>query len=138
MFSEIKADNFFRQYLSKGLSLMLKVYQYEKCSTCVNALKFLDRHKISYEKISIVEQPPSLADLRAMLKFLNGDIKRLFNTSGQVYREMKLGDKLPKMSEEEALTLLSKNGKLVKRPFALTAKKGLVGFKEEEWKSFVG
>lgn len=114
--------------------MALKIYQYEKCSTCVNALKFLDRHNIVYEKISIVDQPPSVADLRAMLKFLNGDLKRLFNTSGQVYREMKLGDKLPNMSEDEALTLLSKNGKLVKRPFVLAEKKGVVGFKEEEWK----
>lgn len=114
--------------------MTLKIFQYEKCSTCVNALKFLDRHKLSYERVSITDQPPTVTELRSMLKFLNGDLKRLFNTSGQVYREMKLGEKLPHLSEGEALELLAKNGKLVKRPFVLTDKKGTVGFKEEEWK----
>lgn len=114
--------------------MTLKIFQYDKCSTCVSALKFLQRHKLTYEKISITNQPPTVAELRHMLGFLGGDLKRLFNTSGQVYREMKLGEELPKLSETEALELLAQNGKLVKRPFALSDTKGVVGFKEDEWK----
>lgn len=71
-----------------------------------------------------------------MLTFLDGDIKRLFNTSGQVYREMKLGEKLPKLTESKALELLAQNGKLVKRPFVLSDKAGIVGFNEDVWKKF--
>ncbi|MGK0182515.1 MAG: arsenate reductase [Halioglobus sp.] len=112
----------------------MKVYQYTRCSTCRNSLKFLDAHDIPYEKIEITETPPSIEELAKMLKFQNGDIKKLFNTSGQVYREMQVKDKLPAMSKEEAFELLNSNGKLVKRPFVLGKDKGLVGFKEDKWK----
>lgn len=111
-----------------------RIYQYEKCSTCRQALKFLDARKISYQAVPIVDQPPSLAELKEMLAKV-GDIKRLFNTSGVVYREMGLGEKLKTMSEGEALALLSKNGKLVKRPFVLLKNLGLLGFKIDEWKA---
>lgn len=112
---------------------MLKIYEYDKCSTCKQALKFLDARKIPYEKIPIVDRPPSIAELKKMLSHV-GDLRKLFNTSGQVYREMKLGEKLPSMKESEALKLLSSNGKLIKRPFALASDAGVVGFKEAEWK----
>lgn len=112
---------------------MLKIYEYDKCSTCKKALKFLDARKVSYERIPIVDRPPSMAELKRMLGFV-GDIRKLFNTSGQVYRELRLGERLPSMSEAEALKLLAANGKLIKRPFALKADLGLVGFKEAEWK----
>lgn len=112
---------------------MLKVYEYDKCGTCKKALKFLDARKVAYEKIPIVDRPPSLKELKEMLAHV-GDVRKLFNTSGQVYRELKLGDKLPSMSETEALKLLASNGKLIKRPFALGKGRGLVGFKEAEWK----
>lgn len=114
-----------------------KIYEYKGCSTCQKALKFLDSRKVAYEKKAIADEPPTKAELKRMLELLRaqgGSIKNLFNTSGLVYREMKLGEKLANMSEADALTLLSKNGKLVKRPFVLTAKTGLVGFKEAEWK----
>lgn len=81
-----------------------------------------------------MNQPPTLAELKKMLGYYEGNLGKLFNTSGQVYREMKLGDKLKTMSESEALALLSKHGKLVKRPFVLGEKTGVVGFKEIEWK----
>jgi arsenate reductase len=110
-----------------------KVYQYDGCSTCKNALKFLDARKANYEKIAIVEHPPTEAELKKMLSYV-GDLKKLFNTSGQMYRELKVSEKLPKMTESEALKLLAKQGKLVKRPFALGKNFGLVGFKEPEWK----
>lgn len=112
---------------------MLKVYEYDKCSTCKNALKFLDQRKVAYEKLPIVDQPPTLAELKRMLGFV-GDIRKLFNTSGLVYRELKLAEKLPSMSKGDALKLLASNGKLIKRPFALSESHGLVGFKEAEWK----
>jgi arsenate reductase len=72
-----------------------------------------------------------------MLGHLGGELKKLFNTSGQVYREMKLGEKLPTMSEAQALKLLAANGKLIKRPFLLAARGGAVGFKEAEWKKLL-
>ncbi|MBI3544235.1 MAG: arsenate reductase family protein [Deltaproteobacteria bacterium] len=119
----------------------LKIYEYEKCDTCRKALKFLDERGVAYERVPIVEQPPSKAELKRMLGFIElggGDVRKLFNTSGQVYRELKLGEKLPGMSKDEALALLARHGKLVKRPFALGAKAGTVGFKAEEWKKLFG
>ena len=112
---------------------MLKVYEYDKCSTCKKALKFLETRKVPFERIPIVERPPSLAELKKMLGFV-GQVRKLFNTSGLVYRELKLGAKLSSLSEAEALKLLASNGKLIKRPFALQADRGMVGFKEAEWK----
>lgn len=116
---------------------MLKVYEYAKCSTCVKALKFLDAKKVKYEKLPIVDKAPSQKELKEMLAALKergGSIRNLFNTSGVMYKEMKMTDKLPTMSEGEALKLLSENGKLVKRPFVIGDKAHLVGFKEDEWK----
>lgn len=118
--------------------MKVKVYEYSKCSTCRKALKFLDAQKIAYATVPIVDQPPTTDELSAMLKFVGGDLKRLFNTSGEVYRELKISEKLKSMSLEEALKLLSRHGKLVKRPFVLAGGKGLVGFKEEEWRAFFG
>lgn len=117
---------------------MLKVYEYSKCSTCVKALRFLDQNKVKYEKIPIVEKAPSKKELQEMLKHLKstgGSIKNLFNTSGLVYKEMNLSQKLPTMTETEALDLLSSNGKLVKRPFVIGNGAHLVGFREEVWES---
>ena len=117
----------------------VKIYEYSKCSTCVKALKFLDARKISYEKVSIVERPPTKSELKLMLKFLKDSgktFKNLFNTSGVQYRELKVSDKIKAgMNEDEALELLSKNGKLIKRPFLLTNENGAVGFQENEWKT---
>jgi arsenate reductase len=112
----------------------IRVYEYANCSTCKKALKFLDQKKVSYERVAIVDQPPTVAELKEMLAHQKGEIKKLFNTSGQLYREFGVSEKLPSMSEAEALKLLSQHGKLVKRPFVLTGKQGLVGFKEDEWK----
>lgn len=110
----------------------MRVYSYKGCGTCRNALKFLDAKKARYELLAIREQPPSVAELERMLALYKGEIKRLFNTSGLDYKALNIKDKLPKMSVKEALSLLSKNGNLVKRPFVLSAKGGVVGFKPEE------
>lgn len=115
----------------------MKVYQYKRCSTCVKALKFLDKKNISYDSIDIIENPPSKKELKFMLESYSGDIKKLFNTSGVLYRSMKIKDKLPKMTTNEALDLLSKNGKLIKRPFVINNNNSLVGFKEDEWKKVI-
>lgn len=116
---------------------MIKVYEYKNCSTCQKALKYLEQKKAKYERLPIVDQPPSMAELKKMLAYLKedgGSFKNLFNTSGQQYRELKISDKLKAgMSESEALSLLAQNGKLIKRPFLLTAKGGTVGFKPEIW-----
>ena len=112
---------------------MLRIYTYEKCGTCRNALKFLAARGMQTEVIPIRERPPSKVELKTMLGYLGGDLRRLFNTSGQDYKALNMKDKLTAMSEAEAIDLLSKNGNLVKRPFLLTKNAGAVGFKEEEW-----
>ena len=112
--------------------MSVRVYEYVKCSTCRKALKFLKNGGIAYTPVAIVDHPPTVPELKAMLGF-TGDIKRLFNTSGVMYRELGIADKLKKMSSERALELLAKNGKLVKRPFVLLADRGLLGFNEAEW-----
>ncbi len=110
-----------------------KVYEYAQCSTCKNALSYLDRKKLKYSKVPIVEQPPTEAELKKMLVYLGGNLKKLFNTSGIQYRELGMSEKLKTISEAEAIRLLSKNGKLVKRPFLLGELTGTVGFNEAEW-----
>jgi arsenate reductase len=121
--------------------MSVKVYEYKACSTCVKALRYLDSKKIAYTAISIVEQPPTLSELRLMLGYIkraDGTFKNLFNTSGVQYRELKISDKIKSgMTEDEALKLLSKNGKLIKRPFFLTKNSGAVGFKEDVWKKLI-
>ncbi|MGZ3692205.1 MAG: Spx/MgsR family RNA polymerase-binding regulatory protein, partial [Pseudobdellovibrio sp.] len=116
----------------------VKVYEYAKCSTCVKALKFLDKKNVEYSKKAIVDTPPSLSELKTMLKHLKTQgksIRNLFNTSGQLYREMNMAEKLKTETSEEALLkLLAGHGKLIKRPFLLTENTGVVGFNEDEWK----
>ncbi len=113
----------------------MKIYTYAKCDTCRKAVKWLQARAIAFTEIPIRDQPPTKAELKLMLAIYDGDLKRLFNTSGGDYREMKLGEKLPAMSEAEAIELLASNGNLVKRPFLLTETAGLVGFKEAEWEA---
>lgn len=114
---------------------MLKIYAYQGCSTCKNALKWLKAQGIAHEEAAIRETPPTVKELHAMLDAKNGELRLLFNTSGQDYRALGMKDKLPTLSTDEALTMLAENGNLVKRPFALdeTASVYLVGFKETEW-----
>jgi arsenate reductase len=116
---------------------MMKIYTYQGCSTCKNAVKWLKQHSIAHQEIAIRETPPSLAELKAALAAKEGDLRSLFNVSGQDYRAKNLKDKLPGMSTEEALSLLASNGNLVKRPFAIDSPKQrfLVGFKEPEWQA---
>ncbi len=113
---------------------MLKLYVYQGCSTCRDAIKWLKAHDIPFQEAAIRETPPSIAELKSMLA-ARGELRTIFNTSGVDYRAMGLKDKLPTMTTEQALKLLSENGNLVKRPFALDEKNHvhLVGFKAPEW-----
>lgn len=114
---------------------MMILYAYSKCSTCQNAVRFLEKQvgKSSFMTKEITQEPPSLEELQRMLKFQQGKLKKLFNTSGQLYRELHLNEKLDHMPLHEALTLLTQHGMLVKRPFLIAKHFGLTGFKEEAW-----
>lgn len=115
----------------------MKVYCYSGCGTCRKALQFLESNGIAFESIPIREHPPSLAELRQVLRAYGGEIRRLFNTSGLDYKKQQLKDRLPKLSEADALALLAGNGNLIKRPFVVRGATGLVGFKPDEWKAFL-
>ena len=106
---------------------------YPKCSTCQKAKKWLDEHDIVYNERHIVEENPMYDELKEWHKKSGLPLKRFFNTSGLLYKEMKLKDKLSEMSEEEQLKLLATNGMLVKRPIVVGDDMVFVGFKEAEW-----
>jgi len=112
---------------------MVQVYCYSKCSTCKKALKWLDDQKIEYKRIDIKEDHPDEKTLRALYKKSQLPLRKFFNTSGMLYRELELAKKLPDMSEDAMLKLLASDGMLVKRPLLITNDKVLTGFKEEEW-----
>ena len=118
--------------------MSLRVYAYRGCDTCRKALKFLAERKIAHEVVPIREQPPTVAELRKMLGYVGGDLRRLFNTSGGDYRAMNLKETLPGLGVDEALALLAAHGNLVKRPFALGEKGGSVGFQPGEWEAMIG
>ena len=107
--------------------------QYPKCTTCKKAKKWLDDHKITYEDRNIKEMNPSAEELKEWYSKSGLDIKKFFNTSGNLYKDMHLKDKLPDMQLEEKLTLLATNGMLVKRPIIVDGDLVLTGFKESEW-----
>lgn len=107
--------------------------EYPKCSTCQKARKWLDSHEVSYTDRHIVEENPTFEELKEWYGRSGLPLKRFFNTSGMLYKEMKLKEKLPDMSEEEQLQLLSTNGMLVKRPLLIDDNLVLTGFKEAEW-----
>ena len=107
---------------------------YAKCTTCQKAKKWLDEHQITYTERPIKEQNPTIDELRAWQKISGLPLRKFFNTSGMLYRDMELSKKLPSMTEEEMLALLATDGMLVKRPLLITDGNVLVGFREAEWK----
>lgn len=113
---------------------MVKLYCYDRCSTCKKAVDWLNAHKIEFEKIDIKGDHPDEKTLRALQSKSGLELKRFFNTSGILYREMELSKKLPSMSDDEKFQLLSSDGMLVKRPLLVTDETVCIGFKEEEWK----
>ncbi|WP_304295659.1 arsenate reductase family protein [Porphyromonas gulae] len=107
--------------------------QYPACGTCQKAKKWLAEQVIEVEMRHIVEEQPTLDELIAWVAESDLPVKKFFNTSGVLYKELGLKDKLPTMTEAEQIVLLSSNGKLVKRPLLIADDFVLVGFKPEEW-----
>ena len=111
--------------------------EYPKCSTCKKAKKWLDDNGIEYEDRHITENNPTFDELKAWHEKSGMDIKRFFNTSGMKYRELGLKDKLPDMTDDEMLELLSTDGMLVKRPVLVGENIVLTGFREKEWEKIL-
>jgi arsenate reductase (glutaredoxin) len=111
----------------------LILYAHPTCTTCDGARQFLRKRGVAFAEKDIRTTPPTVSELRAMLKGQGGELRRLCNTSGIEYRAQGLSARMPKMTEAEALRLLSGNGMLVKRPFLLGPGVALVGFKEPAW-----
>ena len=107
--------------------------EYPKCTTCKKAKAWLEGNGIAFDDRHIVEQNPTAEELKTWWQMSGLPLKKFFNTSGLLYKELKLKDKLPEMSEEEMIELLSSNGMLVKRPLIIGKDFVLVGFKEAEW-----
>ena len=107
--------------------------QYPACGTCRKARKWLEENQVAYNNRLIVEENPTREELKRWIPMSGLPIKKFFNTSGVLYKEMNLKDRLATMSEEEQIDLLASNGKLVKRPLMVSEETVLVGFKEEEW-----
>ena len=112
---------------------MILFVEYPKCSTCQKAKKWLLENQLEFEDRHIIEDNPSKEELKAWYEKSGLPLKRFFNTSGMKYKELKLKDKLPDMSEEEQLELLASDGMLVKRPVLVGDDFVLTGFKEKEW-----
>ena len=106
---------------------------YPKCSTCQKARKWLEANHLEFTERHIVEENPSYEELKEWYAESGLPLNKFFNTSGMLYKEMQLKDKLPTMSEEEQLKLLATNGMLVKRPLIVNGNIILTGFKEAEW-----
>ena len=106
---------------------------YPKCSTCQKARKWLEEHGVEYTERHIVEENPTYDELKKWYEMSGLALKKFFNTSGMLYKEMQLKDKLPNMSEEEQYALLATDGMLVKRPILVGDDFVLTGFKEKEW-----
>ena len=113
---------------------MTKVYCYSRCSTCKKALDWLDAHGYKYDLIDIKTQNPDEKTLRSLHKKSGLPLKKFFNTSGILYREMELSKKLPSMTEDQQFSLLASDGMMVKRPLLVTDSAVIPGFKEDLWK----
>ena len=112
---------------------MIQFIEYPKCSTCKKAKKWLEEHQIEFQDRDITKETPTKEELRNYLKISQYPIKKFFNTSGNLYKEFSLKEKLDTMSEEEKIELLSQHGMLIKRPLVVADSFILVGFREKEW-----
>lgn len=111
----------------------MRIYTYEKCSTCRKALQWLAARGITPEVLPIKEVQPTTEELDLMLEAKGGDLRKLFNTSGMDYREKGFKEKMPTLAKAAAFDYLQGNGMLVKRPFLISEDQALVGFREKEW-----
>jgi len=112
---------------------MVKIYLYERCGTCKKAMKWLSENDVGFDARDIVEAPPSKTALKKMWRRSGLPIQKMFNTSGQSYRQGGFKERLKNMSDDEALTALADDGKLIKRPLVDAGEVVLVGFKEEAY-----
>ena len=117
---------------------MVTLIAYEKCNTCRKARRWLEERGIPYDWRSITEEKPTKEELAQWQQKSGLPLRKLFNTSGQLYRSMDLKKRLAFLEEEEILELLASEGMLVKRPVLLKDDQVLVGFKEEEWAEALG
>ena len=117
----------------KGNKKMNKVYCYPRCTTCKKAVKWLEENGIEYEYKHIVEETPSKEEIKKYYEKSGLPLKKFFNTSGNVYKQMNLKEKLAEMSEDEQFELLASNGMVLKRPLFVGKDFVLIGFKEAEW-----
>ena len=108
--------------------------EYPKCSTCRKAKKYLEENQVEFVDRHIVEANPTTEELKEWITKSGLPVKKFFNTSGKLYKEMGLKDKLASMSDAEQIELLASNGMIVKRPLIIEEGRVLVGFKEAEWK----
>ena len=113
--------------------MAITVYHYPACDTCRKALKWLDAHGLSAERVHIVDSPPSRAEIEELWRRSGLPLKKLFNTAGQSYRKGGFKDRLPSMSESEQLDALAADGKLIKRPLLDAGATALVGFREDAY-----
>ncbi|HUC91701.1 MAG TPA: Spx/MgsR family RNA polymerase-binding regulatory protein [Paenibacillus sp.] len=116
----------------------LKVYHYAKCGTCRTGIKKLQAMGYELDLRDLFEQPASEAEIKGWLRLSGLELKKFFNTSGEVYKEQNLKDRLPGMSEEERIATLASNGRLVKRPVVTDGKTLTVGYKEDEFERVWG
>ncbi len=116
---------------------MIKVYCYERCTTCKKALKWLEDNGVGHEVLDIRSQHPDADTIRDLWQKSGLPLKRFFNTSGMLYREMELSKKLPDMPEDEQIALLASDGMLVRRPLLIDGDRVLTGFREAEWKELL-
>ena len=110
---------------------------YSKCSTCQKARKFLENHQIMFKERDIKNDNPTSEELKEWIEKSNLPVQKFFNTSGLIYKEWHLKEKLPNMTDEEKIDMLSSNGMLVKRPILVTENKVFVGFKEREYEELL-
>ncbi|MDR0139879.1 arsenate reductase family protein [Metabacillus idriensis] len=118
--------------------MALTFYWYPKCGTCRKAKKWFEDHNLQVEDVHIVENPPTKEELKTMLDNSGLEVKKLFNTSGQKYRELGMKEKVASLSEDELLEILASDGMLIKRPLTTDGKKVTVGFKEDQFEEAWG
>ena len=112
--------------------------EYPSCSTCKKAKAWLNARNVIFEDRNIVTDNPTASELERWHAMSGLPLKRFFNTSGMLYREMELSKKLPSMTEREMYDLLATNGMLVKRPILVIDDAVLTGFREKEWEAALG
>ncbi len=117
--------------------MSITIIEYPKCTTCKRAVKFLKDKNIEFIDRNIVDDNPTKEELLSWMNISGLEIKKFFNTSGKLYKEMNLKDKVKNMNKEEAAELLSTNGMLVKRPILIQGDKILIGFKEDLYNEFL-